>query len=68
MLHHLRKRLQESPLQYHKVVSCSDKRIILKATSSKNSRVEEVMRIKEMADRHSLFTKWDGNDIHILLD
>jgi hypothetical protein len=66
MLHHLRDSLKRTALKYHKLVSYSDKRIILKGTSQKSQRVEEVMRIKQLADRHSLFTKWDGNDIQIL--
>lgn len=66
MLQHMYKELHRTDLKYHKLAGCTDRQIILKATSPKTKRVEEVMRVKELADRHSLFTKWDGTDIMIL--
>jgi hypothetical protein len=65
MLHHLYANLKKLDLTYHKLARRTEKGIVLIATSLKSERVEEVMRIKSLADRYSLFTKWDGTNITI---
>jgi hypothetical protein len=65
MLQHLYVNLKRLDLTYHKLARCTEKGIVLIATSLKSERVEEVMRIKTLADRYSLFTKWDGRNITI---
>lgn len=65
MLHHLHANLKNLNLTYHRIARCTEKGIVLIATSLKSERVHEVMRIKKLADRYSLFTKWDGTNITI---
>ena len=65
MLQHLYNRLAHSELKYHKLAAHSDERIFLTATSLDPKGVDEVMRIKELADHLKLHAKWDGLNVEI---
>lgn len=65
MLQNLYNRLARSELKYHKLAALSEERIFLTATTLDPKGVDEVMRIKELADHLKLHAKWDGLNVEI---
>ena len=66
MLKQLYMELAELDLKYHELGQRESGRIDIKATSMDPLGVDEVIRIKEVADHHHAFTSWDGKDIKIV--
>jgi hypothetical protein len=52
-------------LEFHEIASSDSESIVLHAKSLDAEGIFEVMRIKELADKFRLQTKWDGQDIEI---
>lgn len=65
MLQNIYNRLARSELKYHKLVGHSEDRVFLTATTLDPRGVDEVMRIKALADRLQLHAKWDGLNVEI---
>ena len=57
--------LSKLELKYHELGAITNGTIVLVAKSLAGEGVLEVMSIKELADKFSLITKWDGKNIEI---
>ncbi|WP_345975819.1 hypothetical protein [Sulfurimonas sp. HSL3-7] len=65
MIKRLHNVLSNLELKYHMLDSVNEDSIVLVAKSLDAEGVMEVMYIKELADKYSLVTKWDGSNIEI---
>lgn len=65
MIDNLHNELINFKLQYHELEPSNCKTIALHAKSLDAEGINEVMRIKEMADKFNLTTRWDGQNIEI---
>jgi hypothetical protein len=52
-------------LEFHEIAAANGSSVVLHAKSLDADGILEVMRIKELADKFRLQTKWDGQDIEI---
>jgi hypothetical protein len=52
-------------LEFHEIAAVNGSSIVLHAKTLDADGVFEVMRIKELADKFRLQTKWNGQDIEI---
>ena len=68
MLQMLFEELRKIDLKYHIFDRCEPHVITLHATSLDPNGVDEVMRIKAIADRFHAHTVWDGENIEIVRD
>lgn len=65
MLHNFYNRLSKISLKYHQLTPFEDHRVLVRAKSLSPYGVDEVMRIKQLADKFDLHTYWDGRDIKV---
>jgi hypothetical protein len=65
MLHNFYNRLSKVALKYHQLAPYEDHRVLIRAKSLNPYGVDEVMRIKKLADSFDLHTTWDGRDITV---
>ncbi len=65
MINRLYDTLSRQELHYHELGAIENGTIVLVAKSMDAEGVLEVMRIKELADKFNLITKWDGCNIQI---
>lgn len=65
MTHRLYCELETHEFLYHELEAFNGDIIILSPTSIEAESVDEIMRIKEIADKHHHITSWDGENIEI---
>jgi hypothetical protein len=58
--------LKRLTFHYHEMASVESDKVLFKAVSMDPRGIDEVMKIKEIVDRHRLHTVWDGQNIEIL--
>lgn len=65
MLRNLYNELSKMDLRYHALGELREDRIFLSATAIIPEGVDEVIRIKNLADTYNFCTLWDGHNIEI---
>ncbi|MDX1294692.1 MAG: hypothetical protein R3302_00395 [Sulfurimonadaceae bacterium] len=65
MLHNFYYRVSKIPLKYHQLTPYEEHRVLIRGKSLHPYGVDEVMRIKYLADMFELQTHWDGRDITV---
>lgn len=66
MFYKLHDELAKTEWKYHKLENVEGEGIVFKAISMDPDGVNEVMRIKAIADRYLYHLKWDGENIEIV--
>ncbi len=67
MLQNLYNELARINFKHHRLSPYREDMIYIAASSLAPEGIEEVMRIKEIADRHKHDACWDGKDIKIVV-
>lgn len=66
MLRNLYSELSRMDLKYHELVELKVNKIFLAAKVLASEGIEEVMRIKSLADMYRFCARWDGENIEIM--
>lgn len=64
-LHNLYQALANFELKFHELMPLDDNTVTLLGKSLAPEGIDEVMKVKDIADRLNLVTSWDGQHIEI---